>query len=265
MSSASEIRGGTYFEKFGPWLFGMTHKWIWIWIWYPVCDPIGYPVDENARIHKKLLRTKTWSGLKREISKIVPRLISRFRSLLAPHRLNKILQSNMWGCLKFLGAGKHWFSLGNICFSKPWGWKTLVFLRKYLFFWALKMENIGFPSEILIFRCPDAGKPGLQAAGMLQTASYMSQATGCKVHATKLRQHSPNSSNLHQNSSQHLPTPPTSTKLPRLRQTPRNYTSDWTLTGYWLDTDWTLTGHWLDTDWTLTGHWLDIDWTLTRR
>ena len=87
------------------------------------------------------------------------------------------------------------------------------------------MENIGLPSEILIFRCPDAGKPGLQAAGMLQTASYMSQAAGGKVHATKLRQHSPNSSNLHQNSSQRLPTPPTSTKLPRLRQTPRNYIS----------------------------------------
>ena len=26
--------------------FGMTHKWIWIWI-YPVCDPMGYPVNRR--------------------------------------------------------------------------------------------------------------------------------------------------------------------------------------------------------------------------
>ena len=39
------------------------------------------------------------------------------------------------------------------------GWKTLVFLRKYWFFDALRLENIGFPEEILVFRNPEAGKP----------------------------------------------------------------------------------------------------------
>ena len=31
----------------GPLNFGVTHKWIWIWI-YPVCDPMGYPINKRG-------------------------------------------------------------------------------------------------------------------------------------------------------------------------------------------------------------------------
>ena len=35
-----------FFQKNGPLILGVTHKWIWIWI-YPVCDPMGYPINKG--------------------------------------------------------------------------------------------------------------------------------------------------------------------------------------------------------------------------
>ena len=47
MSSASVYVRKKYVQQLGLRFFGMTHKWIWIWI-YPVCDPIGYPVNKRG-------------------------------------------------------------------------------------------------------------------------------------------------------------------------------------------------------------------------
>ena len=38
--------GAFFFQKNGPWILGVTHKWIWIWI-YPVCDSMEYPVNKG--------------------------------------------------------------------------------------------------------------------------------------------------------------------------------------------------------------------------
>ena len=45
---APYVAAGAFFsQKNGPLILGVTHKWIWIWI-YPVCDPMGYPINKRG-------------------------------------------------------------------------------------------------------------------------------------------------------------------------------------------------------------------------
>ena len=46
---------------------------------------------------------------------------------------------------------KYWEIWDSHSILHPWAWKTLVFLRNNWFFWALGLEIIDFPKEILMF------------------------------------------------------------------------------------------------------------------
>ena len=50
-----------FFQKNGPLILGVTHKWIWIWI-YPVCDSMGYPVNKGEGLTKSSNQTVSLNG-----------------------------------------------------------------------------------------------------------------------------------------------------------------------------------------------------------